>query len=109
MENNLINDISKVTTIPKSALNRLNNIAIWCITDAFKVSLLNNNDLTEIDLGIGKLCILNEDEQVKYKFIPNELLEQSIIDTSLNNRSHLELNLEEKIVDKILNTYKTIV
>lgn len=28
MENNLINDISKVTTIPKSALNRLNNIAI---------------------------------------------------------------------------------
>lgn len=107
--NNIIEDISKLTTIPQNALDKLVMKANWCIADSFKESIIAKNDLTEIDIGIGKLLISNLTEEIKYKFIPCEDLEKALISVALDKKNILELTLEKKLVGKILNTYKDII
>lgn len=106
--NNLIEDISKLTTIPVNVLEKLNTKAIWCICDSFQESVLNNEDITTINIGIGTLIISETDETIKYKFIPNQTLEDAVIQTSLNKKSPLELTLEKTLANKVVKTYKDI-
>ena len=106
---NIIEDISKLTTIPVDTLDKLVEKANWCICDCVKQDLLDNQKISELDIGIGKLFIKNEDELLKYKFVPSDVLVQSLIDTCINKENPLELTLEKKLVNKILNTYKDII
>lgn len=69
---------------------------------------MKNESPTEMDIGIGTLLISDDEETVKYKFIPSKVLEESVNETIQNKKSPLELKLEKNLVNKILNTYKTI-
>ncbi len=107
--NNIIEDISKLTTIPQNALDKLVNKAMWCIGDSFQEGILLGKEITEVNIGIGTLLISNLSEEIKYKFIPNEQLEQALISIALDKKNPLELTLEKKLTSKILNTYKDII
>ena len=107
--NKIIEDLSKITTIPETALTKLAEKAVWCICDSFEESILENLEVTEIDLGVGCLQISNCDENIVYRFIPSEILEKSLIDISLNNKNPLQLTLEKTLANKIINTYKDII
>lgn len=104
----IIQDVSTITTIPKDALDKLVNKELWCICEAVKEGSLKNESPTEMDIGIGTLLISDHEETVKYKFIPSKALEESVNETIQNKKSPLELKLEKNLVNKILNTYKTI-
>lgn len=69
---------------------------------------MKNESPTEMDIGIGTLLISDNEETVKYKFIPSKALEELVNETIQNKKSPLELKLEKNLVNKILNTYKTI-
>lgn len=106
----IIKDVSILTTIPEELLNKLIDKGMWCICHNIEESLLENNGEPVIaDIGIGKLLIKNDEEQVKYKFIPDTKLEEYINKTILENKNPLKLTLEKTLGDKINNTYKTIV
>lgn len=108
-ETNLIEDLSTLTTIPQEALNKLITKAIWCICDTIQESKLQNSTTTKINIGLGNLIIIDEDEQIKYKFIPNTELEDGVRDTLIEGKNPLSLTLEKTLVSKILKTYKDII
>ena len=71
----LIQDVSKLTAVSQITLNKLANIVSLCICNAVYESALENEPITEIKLGIGTLLIKYENNEILYKFIPNQKLE----------------------------------
>lgn len=102
----IINDLSTLTTIPEESLNRLVNLSECCICDAVEETRLRNQEVCEIDLGVGVLYILVSNEVVKYKFIPSKKLEVNINDTIRKGTNSMTNFVESTLVNKILNTYK---
>jgi hypothetical protein len=104
--NEVIKDISKLTTINEEYLKSLVTKGEWCICSYIEDSVLKKETITKIDIGIGFLSILVEDNTIKYKFIPNKELEEAIRDTIINDKNPLKLKLEKSLVDKITKMYK---
>lgn len=105
---NLNKDLSVLTTIPEDSLNSLSEKSIWCICHSVEENTLRGETLTEVDLGIGSLLVSSEEDIIRYKFIPNNHLEESVKETLLNKKNPLELKLERGLVNKIVKTYKNI-
>lgn len=104
----LIQDVSKLTAVSQITLNKLANVVSLCICNAVYESVLENEPITEIKLGIGTLLIKYENNEVLYKFIPNQKLENQLIDTIKTNESPLVLELELSLKDKIEAVYKEL-
>lgn len=104
----LIEDISKLTTISDSVLNKLVDKAFYCISDAIEDDILEQKKVTEIDIGIGTLYLELNSENVRYKFIPNKKLESAVKDTVVNKKNLLKDTLEMTLVTRITNTYKEL-
>ena len=106
--NNMIEDISKLTTIQKEYLDSLIVKSEWCICSYIENTILNKENITKIDIGIGSLSILVEDNTIKYKFIPSKELESAIRTTVIDDKNPLKFKLEKTLVDKITNIYKEL-
>lgn len=102
---NLIDDLSKLTTIQKASLQSLCDKAEMCISHS--ASFLEEGDVATIDIGIGDLHIGYLDGVVRYKFIPSTSLEKSVAQ-ALQGNSQLLQECEQALVNKITNTYKTL-
>lgn len=107
--NNIINDLSTLTTIPIDSLNRLVNLTSVCICDAVEESKLNSEEVCEINLGVGNLYILISGDTTKYKFIPNKELETNVNTTICKGASPMSKFVESTLIDKITNTYKDMI
>lgn len=105
---NLIEDISKLSNIPQSILNKLVNIAKFCVCDCLIETKLKNESLSEIDLGLGKLNILVSEDQIEYQFIPSRSLEKNIKTAVIKNKNPLEIAVEDSLNTRIKNTYKEL-
>lgn len=99
--------LSTLTTIPESTFSKLSNKIEWCISDCIEKSILNNDNVAEIDLDFGKLLINFSNESIKYKFIPSSRLEKVVSNTVIKEQNDLVLNIENSLVSKLTNTYKT--
>ena len=105
---NLIEDISKLTTIPIQVLDKLLTKSHYCISDAVADSLLADKRLTEIDIGIGMLYIELKNDVARYKFIPSKELEKNVKNTLINGENLLRDKLEQVLVTRITDTYKEL-
>lgn len=105
----IIEDLSKITTISTNNLNKLIDKSMWCICDYIEELITSKNNVLEINIGIGTLIISILDNQIKYKFIPNAKLENSIRETIINEYNPLKLTIEKTLVNKITNTYKDLI
>ena len=104
----LIEDLKTLTTIPRSALEQLSEKAEYIICHSLFESKLNNENFTEIDLGIGYLNILNEGDCIRYKFIPSSKLEKKIIATTNSDASPLTTEVESALRNKVMDVYKSL-
>lgn len=102
----IMQDISKITTIPERTLNKLVSKIDWCICDAVQESILCGNDSASVDVGVGTIHIVWSGEQIQYKFVPSTKLERYVADTIINKRNPLVVNLESTFVNRITKTYK---
>lgn len=102
----LVDDISTLTTIPTTVLQQLVNKAIFCICNDVEENKLKNENLTEIDIGLGTLVISVEDNSIQYKLIPCKKLEAAIKNTIINGKNPLVDTIEKTLTQKILNAYK---
>ena len=105
----LIEDISTLTTIPTANLNQLVKKANFCICNDVAESKLQGEDLTEVDIGIGRLHIFVEDNNIKYKFVPSKYLENNIKKTILDGKNPLIEEAEQALVTRIVDTYKNYI
>lgn len=104
----IVNDLSLITTIPKTTLDRLNQKEILCICESVQESRLANESVSSMDIGIGTLHIKWDEESIKYRFVPSKALEQGIISTVVDGKNPFESAIEDTIVTKIVNTYKEL-
>jgi len=105
---NLASDISTLTTIPVSAINRLFDKEEMCICHKVFENIQQNETITCADVGIGTLYIQHIDNEIKYKFIPSKSFEANLRDTIVENKDILTLEVEQTLKERITNTYKDL-
>ena len=102
----LINDLAAITTIPPNSLQRLKEKEIYIICNDVEESILQNKDVTEINIGIGNLIIEVKNNSINYKFVPSLKLEKNLISTIINKKNPLTYAMEEALANRIVKTYK---
>lgn len=104
----MLDDLSILTTIPKSVLEKLTTKSIDTICYDVREQQLQNLPLTEVDIGIGILYIKLEDDAIMYKFVPSEVLENKVLKT-VNKQYKPVCGLAEASLKKrIMNAYKEL-
>lgn len=105
----LIKDISTITTIPTESLEKLVTKGEWCICDYVEDTILGKDSkVVEINIGIGTISIIMDNDRLIYRFIPSERLEELVIDTVKNETNPLKKTIEKSLVNKITNVYKEL-
>ena len=65
-------------------------------------------DVSEVDIGLGKLYIRTSGGELTYKFIPSELLLEETIKTLKNKKNAFEIEIEDTLVNRVTKLYKEI-
>lgn len=107
----VLKNVSKITTIPRTQLDDVMHKVSMCI--AHEVIPLvdddNNGNQVDLDIGIGTLQLRHtEDDSISYKFIPSNQLEKMIISAVKSGESPIIGVCEQKIVERVLTTYKEL-
>lgn len=106
--NNLIEDLSEVTSIPLVLFNKLTSTSEDIVCHDVFESFYEHNSVTEINLGIGKLQIYINEDAITYCFVPSNSLEKKLVDVVTNQKDPIITHLEESLTEKILNRYKEL-
>ena len=108
MKRKLLNDLSNIYSIRTSIFNKLIELAEVCICDYLVETKLADDDLLEINIGIGKILILVLEDSLEYQFVPSSKLEQ-LICNSINELKSPLIELSEKgLEEKLISTYKEL-
>ena len=106
---NLLNDLSRLTTIPETSLNHLSRISLACISHAIIEAKLNKETECSINIGIGDICIVFDEEEINIRFEPSKNLETVMKDSINDNKDYLTENLESILNYKVMKAYKELV
>ena len=107
--NDAIKDLSTITTIPYYTLQTLGNKLVDVIQYSVKESLLNQEDVCEVDIHIGKIIIALVDDAIRFKFIPSAKFEESIIDVYAKKECKIVEKVQDSVYNKIMNAYKDLI
>ena len=102
----IISQISTITTIPPFSLQKLATTVNYCICNSVYESTLAGEELTALNIGIGTLLIRNKDKELQYKFIPGQQLERGLVKTITKHENPLTNKLERTFTQRIVKTYK---
>lgn len=105
---NLNEKLSILTTIPEKSLSKLTEKSYYVVSDIILEDIMNDKDVSEIDIGIGTIVIQHSGDSIKYKFIPSRNLDITVKSTVINKKNTLEYILEQTLKDKVTNTYKDL-
>ena len=104
----LVADLSTITTIPLSTLEKLFSKQQLCILHKVSENEKRGEPITYVDIGPGTLYIKHENNELRYKFIPSKNFEKDLKEVVLSGQSPLITKVEEALKDKITNTYKDL-
>ena len=105
---NLSSDLSTLSTMQENDIQKLVYLSKLIISHNIYEDIILHNDISEIDIGIGKLLIKLNSDEVEYKFIPHKDMEKIIITTITKDKDYLESAIENKIYTKIKSAYKDL-
>ena len=105
---NLYNDLATITNSNKDIFNKLVKNSNFLICNYLEDTTLNNENLCTIDIGIGVLKIIIEEDTVRYNFIPSKELETEIINTLENNQSYLTSIVNSKLIGQLNKLYDNL-
>lgn len=104
----ILDDVSTLTTITYSALNKIMDKVALCISSSVYESTIKGENYTAMDIGIGSLCVKIVDGEILYKFVPSHRLNNMIKDVVNDKENPLINALENTLSEKILKTYKEL-
>ena len=105
---NLLEDISNLSTVAITNLNKLTSLSEDVIGHAVLEAILNKDNMVEVDIGIGLLYILISEDEIKYKFIPSTKVQNSVELAVNKKKSKLIERVDEVLGRRIMNTYKDL-
>lgn len=106
---NLLNDLSRLTTMPESSLNHLAKISLDCISHAIIEAKLNKETECCINIGIGDIYIVFDDEEINIRFEPSKNLEAAMKDSINDGKDYLTENIESILNYKVMKAYKELI
>ena len=104
----IVQDISTLTTVQKSSIDRLCIQAIKCVCYCICEALSKNEKDLCLDIGIGSLFINIGEDSVKYRFEPSMFMDNSIIDSVLSGKNPVIEDIESSLLNKVNTTYKDL-
>lgn len=108
MKYNVVEDVAKLSSVKTSILNKMITVASGCICDYVSNIDILDDELVEIDIGLGTLSIQIIDDEIKYRFSPNNRFERNILDTVNSGKSPLVDMAEQSLEKKFFTTYKDL-
>ena len=108
MKDTLKTQLSTLTLVQESFFDKVIELSEKCICDDVLESLLEHDNLTEVDLGIGTLKILYEEGELKFRFIPSAKLREGLVTTIKEKRSPIEVLVDDTLKEKLVNVYKDL-
>lgn len=104
----IVQDISTLTTVQKSSIDRLCTQAVKCVCYCICEALSKNEKDLCLDIGIGSLFINIGEDSVKYRFEPSMFMDNSIIDSVLSGKNPVIEDIESSLLNKVNTTYKDL-
>ena len=105
---NVLQDVSILTTVQKSSIDRLCSQIVKCICYDVCEALLQNDTEICLDIGIGNLFIKVSDDDVKYRFEPSSYLDESVLESVSTGKNPIVDDIESSLLEKINITYKDL-
>ena len=105
---NIVNDVSVLTNIPSKLLDKIKKCEEYSIVENITELNLEKEHFIDLDLGIGVLSILVDNNTVKYKFVPSSNLNEEILSAIKYRKNILDLKLESSLSQKIEQTYRDL-
>lgn len=109
MKKKISTDLSKLSNLDETHLDKLLSLCGDIIGSSVYESILNNDDITELDFGFGKLIIKTDLKDVKMKFIPSNDLELDLKSINSGHEPSLKHKLEKAISAKLVEMYKGLI
>ena len=101
-----IKDLSVLTTIDEDSLQKLFEKYKQIIYHNIFENIKSNKEEFYIDIEFGNLYIRLENDEIKFKFVPDENFQNTIFDIVLNKKDPLTENIEKTLRNRIMDTYK---
>lgn len=106
--NNIIQDLSLTTTIKKSVLDKLVENTCLLIAHSVAETAVLREDICELDIGIGTLMLLRDEDCIKYKFIPSPKLEMDVVKAYKTKQSPMIRSVDDSLKRRVENIYKEL-
>lgn len=106
--NNVINETATLTTIPEKALNKLMQKMTYCICEDVYESHLAEEEVTQVDIGIGVLYIKYVAGETKWRFIPSANLNDAVTSVYKNGLNLMDSTLNSALAKKFTEAYKDL-
>ena len=104
MMDNIIKDVSVLTTIPEISLTKIFDR----VEDAIIHGILENNNIYQADIGIGSLEIQFKGDDTKFIFEPSNRFKDKLKHAYEDKEDALIKSAEQRLIYKIVNTYKDL-
>lgn len=108
MKYSLEDDLSKLTNIPSTLLDKLLDKSRAIICDDILDASLDNSCVIDIDIGLGTLTICTEDNQLRYRFTPSNILSENITATIIDLKSPIKDTASSTLASKIQGAYEEL-
>ena len=105
---NIIDDISTLTTIPKTTIENLMDVEAVAISHCVYESLCNELCETDVDIGIGILHISYVGDEIKLKLDPSPKFTNLLVLCSMKDTDPLTLKIDTSLRAKIDRIYKDL-
>lgn len=101
----VVSDVCKICALSKTSVDKLIEIGskdiCHCVYD-------NPGEVVILDIGIGRLSLGIEGDEIKYKFIPSPKMENMLKETLQNKKDLLTNMIEDRLTNRLLSTYKDL-
>jgi hypothetical protein len=105
---NIVQDISTLTTVQKSSIDRLCTQAVKCICYCVCEAMSKDEKDMCLDIGVGNLFINIDNESVRYRFEPSVFMDNSVSESVLSGKNPVIEDIESSLLNKVNTTYKEL-
>ena len=102
------NDFSILTGMSINSILNTDKKVMAVICSYLNDAVKNRENEISVDIGIGDIVFLIEDDTMKYRFIPSKKFERMIIDAVVDEVNPLMQMLEKRCGEETLRIYKEL-
>jgi len=101
--------LSKLSDIPEPSIEKLLGLVNGIVALSVYDNMLDNEEVTEIDLGFGTLNILSVNEGIKFRYVPSKNIQDDLTKIINGKEPSTLRKLEKYAIKQITELYKDLI